>query len=149
MPLEPSRTDCDPQLQAKVEKWTHLRKTSGRRFNDTLAKTHSFGNPAIMSKLIEFLGLVEYGSNLEHSNDQPNAEFPKGMYYDEIAKAQKIAAERPPFSVNTNSVTGQTSIVGGIVFAPPSAAQEASSIGITGKRSRWDQGGVNEPAKKK
>ncbi|KAJ3381432.1 hypothetical protein HDU84_005121 [Entophlyctis sp. JEL0112] len=71
--------ECDPALQAKVEKWTQLRVQSGRRFNDQLMRTPSFANPSIMSKLIEFLGLDEHGSNM------PNTpEFPAAMFYDEI-----------------------------------------------------------------
>ncbi|KAJ3094599.1 E3 ubiquitin-protein ligase makorin-1 [Physocladia obscura] len=111
---------CDPDLQAKIEKWTRLRETSGRRFNSQLARSQSFGNPAIMSKLIEFLGLNEYGTNV----DEWTAKFPVGIYYDEIAKAQKIASERPPFNVTVNPATGVPNFMGGVQFT--SATSSAS-----------------------
>ncbi|KAJ3076709.1 SAP30-binding protein [Podochytrium sp. JEL0797] len=145
------RTPSNPTFhrsnkKAKIEKWTHLRHTSGRRFNAQLEQTRAFGNPAIMSKLISFLGIEEHGTNLEKAVLDPNG-FPVGMYYDEIAKAQKVVAERPPFSYNTHPLTGATAIVGGIAFAPPSAAlkaqEEAVAKGTSNekgkKRSRWDQ----------
>ncbi|KAI8622312.1 HCNGP-like protein-domain-containing protein [Chytriomyces sp. MP71] len=163
--------DCDPQLQAKVEKWTHLRNTSGRRFNETLTRTQSFANPAIMSKLIEFLGLQEHGSNLDARIFDPKG-FPPAMYYDEIAKAQKAASERPPFAVAVNPSTGQASVVGAVQFtsgdapnlsAPGANVSKVSSLqpqkstnsgstvsaiasgvlggGGSGGKRRWDQGG--------
>ncbi|KAJ3030624.1 UNVERIFIED_CONTAM: SAP30-binding protein [Siphonaria sp. JEL0065] len=164
MPPEPT-CECDAQLQSKVEKWTHLRRSSGRRFNDQLARTQSFGNPAIMSKLIDFLGLKEHGSNLDKAVFDPDA-FPHGMFYDEIAKSQKIASERPPFSYTTNTATGQTAIMGGIAFSPPkveassvvttaSTATAVSNLSTSGssgvKRSKWDQGGgtVDSDARKR
>ncbi|KAJ3240950.1 SAP30-binding protein [Chytriomyces hyalinus] len=123
--------ECDAQMQNKVEKWTNMRRINGRHFNDQLARTQSFANPAIMSKLIEFLGLSEHGSNLDKSLFDPE-EFPVGMFHDEIAKAHKLASERPPFYVNSTK-SGQMDITGGVQFTAASASLQSQERAILEK----------------
>ncbi|ORY51600.1 hypothetical protein BCR33DRAFT_846362 [Rhizoclosmatium globosum] len=124
--------EVNAQLQAKVEKWTHLRHTNGRRFNNQLARTQSFGNPSIMSKLIDFLGLQEHGTNLDASVFNPKA------------------SERPLFGTVVNPTTGQTSIVGGIQFTGAKEVEKgveggsntgggAGGLGSGKRSSKWDQ----------
>ncbi|TPX44546.1 hypothetical protein SeMB42_g04289 [Synchytrium endobioticum] len=84
--------DCDPDLEAKFEQWMKL-KAQGMHFNTRLTRTHAFRNPSIMSKMIEFQGLDEYGSNFPKDVFDPHG-FPPETYVDELEKAQKLRAER-------------------------------------------------------
>lgn len=54
---------CLSELQSKIEKWTEL-KNEGLTFNNRLENTHAFRNPSIMSKMISFLELDPYASNM-------------------------------------------------------------------------------------
>ena len=45
----------------------------GRYFNDSLEHTRAFQNPAIMEKLIDYLGLDQYGSNFDKEIYDPSS----------------------------------------------------------------------------
>ncbi|KAJ3187202.1 hypothetical protein HK101_009453 [Irineochytrium annulatum] len=72
------------------EKWTEL-LAQGKRFNDRLLKTHAFANPSIMSKLIEFFGLDEYGTNFRP--ELFDRKFDASNYVDAIANERKRRME--------------------------------------------------------
>ncbi|KAJ3328627.1 hypothetical protein HDU76_009606 [Blyttiomyces sp. JEL0837] len=133
IPPEPEG-ECDPELQAKISQWHELRK-KGKKFNDQLMRTQSFKNPAIMSKLIEFIGLDEHGSNLPKSYFDPKG-FDERLYYDELAKQQRLAAERPPTRFQV-SETGDVTVTGGVKFQsgatllPPGVPSTLSSTSTT------------------
>ncbi|TPX37503.1 hypothetical protein SmJEL517_g00724 [Synchytrium microbalum] len=91
IPPEPD-AECDPDLEAKFENWMNL-KLNGMHFNTRLTKTHAFRNPSIMSKMIEFQGLDEYGSNFPKDMFDPHG-FPPEAFVDELEKAQRTRAER-------------------------------------------------------
>ncbi|KAJ3219279.1 hypothetical protein HDU67_001898 [Dinochytrium kinnereticum] len=143
-------TESDLALQAKIEKWTEMRQ-QGRLFNEQLARTHSFANPSIMSKLIEYIGLEEYGSNFEKSQFDP-AGFPADSYYDEIVKAQKKRVQQEFESIVGNGgsgVSGNATVSAGIQFVsnvghvlPGYSAAGGLSVPQSSsgkKRSRWDE----------
>ncbi|KAJ3163118.1 SAP30-binding protein [Geranomyces michiganensis] len=100
LPPEPDG-EADPAIQAKISRWLEL-KASGMVFNDRLESTHAFRNPSITSKMIEYLGLDERGSNFSKEIYNPTG-FPPEAYYDKIAERQRAA----------------TAGVGGGQFHPP------------------------------
>ncbi|KAI8853344.1 HCNGP-like protein-domain-containing protein [Chytridium lagenaria] len=138
--------ECDPKLQARIVKYTELRR-QGTVFNNNLAKTHSFANPAIMSKLIEYLGLEEYGSNYDKSQFDPGG-FPVEQYYDEIVKIQKRREQQAFQNIVGGSGPGMqfvshagghlqgTTTQGGLNVQPTSSTADQSSQ--RKKRTRWD-----------
>ncbi|KAI9199292.1 HCNGP-like protein-domain-containing protein [Polychytrium aggregatum] len=92
IPPEPEG-ECDPEIQAKIAHFIEL-KERGTRLNDTLTKMHSFRNPSIMSKLIEYLDLDEYGSNYPKDMYDPHG-FPPETYHDELGELPNTWARRP------------------------------------------------------
>ncbi|TPX62322.1 hypothetical protein PhCBS80983_g00556 [Powellomyces hirtus] len=159
IPPEPTG-DADPAIQAcgapyncpnsaKIEKWLHL-KAAGMRFNDRLEQTHAFRNPSIMSKLIEYLGLDELGSNFPSHIYDPKA-FSEDAFFDRIAHRQ--ATDRPPPPPAVQGATNPN-LAAAIQKAQQAAIQfvsnvnsSMSSAGASGrpvdagkrKRSKWDQ----------
>nr|KAJ3421954.1 hypothetical protein HK105_001721 [Polyrhizophydium stewartii] len=138
-------------MQERIERFTALR-SRGVFLNDRLVGTHSFRNPSIMSKLIEFLELDEAGTNLEPSVYDPRA-FPKQAFYRELAKAQE---EKPigvaqPFPTNvaaaiemakerakrfTHSIEESQALAAG--SGGPDSAADAGTAGRK-RKPRWDQ----------
>ncbi|ORX89866.1 HCNGP-domain-containing protein [Basidiobolus meristosporus CBS 931.73] len=90
IPEEPSG-ECDPDLQAKIAKWTEL-KNQGISFNDRLSKNKAFRNPNIYDKFVQFIELDETGSNFPTDIYDPKG-FPPEAYSNEIEKLQKQRAE--------------------------------------------------------
>ncbi|KAI8920927.1 HCNGP-like protein-domain-containing protein [Powellomyces hirtus] len=159
IPPEPTG-DADPAIQAcgapyncpnsaKIEKWLHL-KAAGMRFNDRLEQTHAFRNPSIMSKLIEYLGLDELGSNFPSHIYDPKG-FSEDAFFDRIAHRQ--ATDRPPPPPAVQGATNPN-LAAAIQKAQQAAIQfvsnvnsSMSSAGASGrpvdagkrKRSKWDQ----------
>ncbi|KAJ1913788.1 SAP30-binding protein [Mycoemilia scoparia] len=74
--------ECDPGLQAKIEKFYEMRK-QGLYFNAQMAKNKQYQNPNIYARLVEHLDLEQTGSNFDTSDFDPNG-FPKELV---IAKA--------------------------------------------------------------
>ncbi len=95
---------CSEALQEKFAKWHKLMVQDQIRFNDNLEKQHSFRNPSIMSKLIEFIGVDEHGTHFVSTDCQQNyrvtpvfkdpfrvsddGSFEQDAYYDRIAAMQ-------------------------------------------------------------
>lgn len=50
-------------MQAKLANFHHLAQTRGLHFNDSLASSKAFRNPRIYAKLVDFVDVVETGSN--------------------------------------------------------------------------------------
>lgn len=63
-------------------------RNAGISFNAKLASSTSFNNPRMMSKLIDYFELNEYGSGFEKQFYDPNG-FPEEAYYDAISAYQK------------------------------------------------------------
>jgi hypothetical protein len=57
-------------IQSKIETWLRLRD-AGQHFNARLAKNHTFRNPLIMEKMIDFMELDPDGSKLKKSLFDP------------------------------------------------------------------------------
>jgi hypothetical protein len=55
-------------LNQKIIRWLELQK-EGKFFNDKLMTSKSFRNPSIIEKVIEYLGVDQYGSNLDEERD--------------------------------------------------------------------------------
>jgi hypothetical protein len=70
--------------QIKFKKWKSL-MNQGLYFNDRLENTPAFRNPSIISKLIDFLGVDEFGTNLDPKVFDPKG-FPPEAYYDRLSK---------------------------------------------------------------
>ncbi|KAI8910502.1 HCNGP-like protein-domain-containing protein [Entophlyctis helioformis] len=80
-------TPTPASLADRLGRFRDLR-SRGVYLNDRLVHTHAFRNPAIMSKLIEYLQLDEAGSNFPKATFDP-AGLPAEAFYDELAKAQE------------------------------------------------------------
>ncbi|KAJ3118184.1 hypothetical protein HDU96_003471 [Phlyctochytrium bullatum] len=135
LPPPPPADQCDPELQAKIAQWTTLRTTQNRHFNAQLSRTHSFANPAIMSKLIEFLGLVEYGTQLPRETFDPYG-FNEDWYYDKVeamwAREEEKAAAEAVAAAN-GAAAAQVGIAGAgghvPTFVPPRAGSKWDVVG--------------------
>ncbi|KND01481.1 uncharacterized protein SPPG_03282 [Spizellomyces punctatus DAOM BR117] len=154
IPPEPD-DEADEATQAKIAKWLDL-KGSGMHFNARLEQTHAFRNPSIMSKLIEYLGLDETGSNYPKEIYDPHG-FPEEAFFDRIAHKQ--ATERPPPPTVASNLNPQ--LAAAVQKAQQRAIQFVSNLnkGAVGgasvqpapasgrKRSKWDE--PSDPAAKR
>ncbi|KAI7821320.1 HCNGP-like protein-domain-containing protein [Gamsiella multidivaricata] len=57
--------EVNPDVQAKMEQFQHVKMTRGIHFNQSLMKNKNFRNPHIYASLVEFVALNEIGSNFE------------------------------------------------------------------------------------
>ena len=89
-----------PSLQAKVEQWTRL-KEQGMHFNEKLVSTQSFRNPSIMSKLIDFMGLTEYGSNYPKHIFDPQG-FSRDAFYQVLGNLINVENKKNPPNVEAS-----------------------------------------------
>jgi hypothetical protein len=70
--LPPSiNLETEDPLQEKIKLWTNVRE-QGLHFNERLLNTHAFCNPLIMTKMIAYMKLDQYGSNLDEELFNPN-----------------------------------------------------------------------------
>ncbi|KAJ3168987.1 SAP30-binding protein [Geranomyces variabilis] len=143
LPPEPPG-EADPAIQAKILKWLDL-KASGMVFNDRLESTHAFRNPSITSKMIEYLGLDERGSNF--SKDVYNPEgFPPEAYYDKIAERQRAATAgvggpyQPPLPAAAQ-LTRDPNVQSAIQKAQQAAIQFVSNVQGSARGSGTSGGG--------
>ncbi|KAJ3175394.1 SAP30-binding protein [Geranomyces variabilis] len=143
LPPEPPG-DADPAIQAKISKWLDL-KASGMVFNDRLEATHAFRNPSITSKMIEYLGLDERGSNFSKDVYNP-AGFPPEAYYDKIAERQRAATAgvggpyQPPLPAAAQ-LTSNPGVQSAIQKAQQAAIQFVSNVHGSAHRSGTSSGG--------
>lgn len=103
-------------------------------FNHRLIKTRDFRNPSILTKLIEYLELDEYGSNFPVSVFDPKG-FPEEAFYDQLAMvqqarfAQHAAGHVPPQFVSSgyhHEITSTTSTSN--TAAAPAVGKPQTSI---------------------
>ncbi|KAI9033266.1 HCNGP-like protein-domain-containing protein [Hyaloraphidium curvatum] len=131
LPPEPEGA-VDPQLQAKMEKWTQL-KREGTSFNKALMNNKAFRNPSIMNKLIEFLDLDQFGSNFPPDSFDPRGFGPES-FLEELTKAQNQRSE-------------QRTLPGGAPSGPSGplsrqiAFQSNGEQSTVGRQSKWDKQG--------
>ncbi|KAG0321762.1 hypothetical protein BGZ99_003696 [Dissophora globulifera] len=57
--------EINPDVQAKMEQFQHVKVTRGIHFNQSLMRNKNFRNPRIYSSLVELVALNETGSNFE------------------------------------------------------------------------------------
>ncbi|KAF9428695.1 hypothetical protein BGZ94_001392, partial [Podila epigama] len=57
--------EVNPDVQAKMEQFQHIKITRGIHFNQSLMKNKNFRNPHIYSSLVELVALNEIGTNFE------------------------------------------------------------------------------------
>ncbi|EFW99484.1 hypothetical protein CMQ_7852 [Grosmannia clavigera kw1407] len=135
-------------LSSKFDTFLALKRDKATHFNARLAQSGAMKNPAVMDKLMAFVGLdgtgpAQYGTVLPAEVWNPDAEdrtapvFPDWAYRHPLRKVQeelgrqraRAAGERVEFVVATASRTGSSA-----------AGTTTASIGpITGKRkSRFD-----------
>ena len=89
--------------QEKFKRWLEL-KHDNVNFNERLLQNREFHNPNIAEKMLEFIGVNEFGSNLPLELYDPNY-FPLNSDYEAIAATQLGQWEREnkrPFTVGTN-----------------------------------------------
>ncbi|CAA7268249.1 unnamed protein product [Cyclocybe aegerita] len=85
-------TPCDPVLQAKLAKFSALKQdpANPKHFNDSLMSNHSFRNPHLYTKLVEFMNVDERATNFPSDIWSPNDVKPDwfadqiGMFYFKI-----------------------------------------------------------------
>ncbi|KAI8360522.1 HCNGP-like protein-domain-containing protein [Mortierella sp. GBAus27b] len=66
IPPEPEG-EVNPEVQAKIQQFHHVKVTRGIHFNQSLMKNKNFRNPRIYASLVELVALNETGSNFEKS----------------------------------------------------------------------------------
>ncbi|KAI8910269.1 HCNGP-like protein-domain-containing protein [Gorgonomyces haynaldii] len=86
----------DPNLESKLNKWMDLKK-QGLHLVERLEGTHAFRNPSIISKMVEYTGLTEYGTNYSKYHYDPNR-FPDNVYYEALEKEQSTIRTQKPTS---------------------------------------------------
>ncbi|KAI9017810.1 HCNGP-like protein-domain-containing protein [Gaertneriomyces semiglobifer] len=126
--------ECDPAIEQKVARFLSL-KAQGMHFNDRLMRTHAFRNPSIMSKMIEFLGLDETGSNYVKDVFDPKR-WPKEAFYDEMLKTQPAPAPAPPPVINLANNLTDPQLAKQIQKAQQRAIQFVSNINTSLQKDR-------------
>ncbi|KAF9439211.1 hypothetical protein BGZ76_008577 [Entomortierella beljakovae] len=86
--------EINPDVQAKMEHFHHVKVTRGKHFNQSLMKNKNFRNPHIYSSLVELVALNEIGSNFEKSEFFDFEGYGPESYASGIVEAQKQAAEK-------------------------------------------------------
>jgi hypothetical protein len=72
--LFPSSTgSISSTLQGKFENWFNLQQEQGIHFNDAVLNSREFHNPSIHLKLLDIVGLDEFGSNFDKGVYDPKA----------------------------------------------------------------------------
>ena len=124
LPSEPSESP-HPKLQKTISDLAEKIKL-GHSFNERLQMSKNFRNPNIYSKLIEYCGIKENGTNCPREIFDVNS-FPACAYYDEIARLQEELYQRQTTSTRTQ-----------VAFesAKHSDVMKAQDLS---KRSKWDQ----------
>ncbi|KAG0305506.1 SAP30-binding protein [Dissophora globulifera] len=86
--------EINPDVQAKMEQFQHVKVTRGIHFNQSLMRNKNFRNPRIYSSLVELVALNETGSNFEKKEFFDFEGYGPESYASGIAEAQKQAAEK-------------------------------------------------------
>ncbi|KAG0001896.1 hypothetical protein BGZ79_003959 [Entomortierella chlamydospora] len=86
--------EVNPDVQAKMEQFHHVKVTRGIHFNQSLMKNKNFRNPHIYASLVELVALDETGSNFEKSEFFDFKGYGPESYASGIAEAQKQASEK-------------------------------------------------------
>lgn len=133
LPPEP-QTEVDPELQSKVA-GLHAILERGIQFNERLQANQSFRNPHIYDKLVEFLGLDEFGTNFTKSWYDPLA-FPSSIKGSRLTEAQKAAAKAKAVAQAANPRSN-------ISFVPAQAPSEIASSAIKRVLSSVDKSAAN------
>ncbi|KAI8598308.1 HCNGP-like protein-domain-containing protein [Dissophora ornata] len=84
----------NPDVQAKMEQFQHVKVTRGIHFNQSLMRNKNFRNPHIYSSLVELAALNEIGSNFEKKEFFDFEGYGPESYATGIAETQKQAAEK-------------------------------------------------------
>ncbi|OZJ03950.1 hypothetical protein BZG36_02943 [Bifiguratus adelaidae] len=162
-------TDPDPDLVAKINHFHELRR-QGTIFNEHLLKSKAFRNPHIFQKLIEFVSLDEYGTNLPKSVHDPHG-FGADEYATALVEAQTRRGEERALAqaqgrnqiaftqARAPAMNGQAqaeaiaraqAIAQRIMANAPAAAAESSAEERPKKRTgKWDVPGDAEGDAKK
>jgi hypothetical protein len=91
--------ECAVELQQQFDHWTLL-QASGTHYNDTLFNNRAFKNPHIMSKLIDFLGLDQYGTNFSPLDFSP---LDTGTTIEELTLEKKANGQTRQFVPEKNA----------------------------------------------
>ena len=95
----------------QIQKLSHLVKlqSQGLNFNHHLVQTHAYRNPSILSKLVDYLELNEYGSNDVSMRWKLARSLPEDAYYDQYGNdKQLIVSTRTGHSTLISSHTQGT-----------------------------------------
>ncbi|KAF9109524.1 hypothetical protein BGX27_007516 [Mortierella sp. AM989] len=121
--------EVNPDVQAKMEQFHHVKVTRGIHFNQSLMKNKNFRNPHVYASLVEFVALNEIGSNFEKSEFFDFEGYGPESYASGLADAQKQALEKIAqqqaaarsqlqFVPGSTTTTTTTSAVGGGIGFP-------------------------------
>ncbi|KAI9105437.1 HCNGP-like protein-domain-containing protein, partial [Phlyctochytrium arcticum] len=131
---------ADEATQEKIARWLQL-KESGMHFNARLEKTHAFRNPAIMNKLISYLGLDEIGSNYPSHIYDPHG-FPAEAFSDAIVRKQQ---QRPAVATTSIPPISNSQLASAVQKAQQRAVQFVSNINKTDSESYKQPTASREP----
>ncbi|KAF9185653.1 hypothetical protein BGZ51_000358 [Haplosporangium sp. Z 767] len=156
--------EVNPDVQAKMEQFHHVKMTRGIHFNQSLMRNKNFRNPHIYASLVEMVALNETGSNFEKTEFFDFEGYGPESYATGIAEAQKQANERlvqqqAMGRSHLQFVPGSTSLpgvpivsgsfgVGAAGIAPKQQQTSLTSLPSTGtttaaasgraRKSKWD-----------
>ncbi|KAF9208782.1 hypothetical protein BGZ49_007532 [Haplosporangium sp. Z 27] len=158
-------SEVNPDVQAKMEQFHHVKVTRGIHFNQSLMKNKNFRNPHIYASLVEFVALNEIGSNFEKTEFFDFEGYGPESYATGIAESQKQASEKlaqqqtmarsqlqfVPGSTAVGGFPSVTPVVKPVIprSQPTSTVGSAVSSGAQrNRKSKWDQASDDPNGKK-
>lgn len=153
----------DATLEAKLRHF-HVLRSQGIHFNATLQSNKSFRNPAILSKLVDFVDVDEKLSNFPPEVWRSSHGLGRDAWAESIAERQKALAEERQklqergkrsnidFASSSSSASASTSSL-----AHPHSSSNMGANGRSGpgadreerKKSRWDSSSKADSARKR
>ncbi|KAG0267138.1 hypothetical protein BG011_008429 [Mortierella polycephala] len=153
--------EINPDVQAKMEQFHHVKVTRGIHFNQSLMRNKNFRNPHIYASLVGMVALNETGSNFEKTEFFDFEGYGPESYATGIVEAQKQANERlvqqqAMGRSHLQFVPGSTSLPGvpivsgsfGVGAAPKQQQMSSTTLPPTGtttaiasgraRKSKWD-----------
>ena len=91
---------CDEVIQRKISKFIDYATRSGTTFNNNLKTKKDFGNPHLLSKVVDYFDIDEMGSNFPKDKFDPKA-YPDEAFYEK----QKWAASPTTTTTTTTTTT--------------------------------------------
>jgi len=131
----PSVADCDPKLQEKISRFIAYAKQTGRTFNSNLVSKKDFGNPYLLSKIVDHFGINDVESNFPKEKFDPDS-YPKTAFYDRIRWAPSTHSTH----MRGKKVTKDSSNKRTTTDAPVAAAAASAKRSKWGHRSRGTAG---------